>query len=63
MLLSMSTGSSLTDKQINYIMEWIKQHFSSPKEVHQLAHIAWQYDLIELRDELLKLHKSLLNDN
>lgn len=54
MVLSMSWGGKMTDKQIDHIIEWIKANVH-PSHYKDYARVAWQYDAEELKDRILEL--------
>jgi len=45
LLLSMNLGGGLTDKQKDWIYNWVKQRATHPAEVDKAATIAYQYDI------------------
>lgn len=56
MVLSLSSGGHLTEKQLNYILNWVEKNI---QKVHwgKLADIAWQYDVSELHSQLANEYK------
>jgi len=52
MVLSMSSGGGMTDKQINHVVSWVKKNVS-PSEYEKYADIAWQYDAHNLQQAII----------
>lgn len=44
MVLSFTLGGSITPKQKQWILDWVRNNVSSPDNIEKAATIAYQYD-------------------
>ena len=46
MILSLNSGG-MSDRQKDFVVNWVKNKMSSPSDIKKAAHIAYQYDVPE----------------